>query len=176
MMKPHRAVQFTLAYDKTRRMNAPPIAPEQLGVLGALHVIEGHLADLFEVSKTRLEIKLPDDLRLTLAGVFDLAQGILREEAKDTLREEGPHDDATWDALIFRRAHQIFVEKNTAYGDSFSVHGVVGVVIRITDKIRRLKTLISTPATHVGDESIIDTWGDLYNYCLMARMLLDEEE
>jgi hypothetical protein len=68
----------------------------------------------------------------------------------------------------------IFEKKNADYGDSFSTHGVIGVIVRISDKISRLTNITNKKITMVSDEGIRDTLLDLHNYAAMAIMLLDE--
>lgn len=73
--------------------------------------------------------------------------------------------------------HSTYVAKNKDYGDSFtdSINewGLVASMVRIGDKYNRLKTLIKNPNNqHVKDESIIDTYMDMANYCLMSVMAI----
>jgi len=71
----------------------------------------------------------------------------------------------------------IFEKKNKDYGDAFAQHGVVGVMVRISDKMTRF-TNISKNAINisVSDETLKDTLMDLHNYAAMAIMLLEENE
>lgn len=69
---------------------------------------------------------------------------------------------------------ETFKAKNFDYGDSFSDDGVIGVIIRIGDKIKRMKTITSKSIALVNDESLRDTLCDLSNYAAMAVMLLDD--
>lgn len=71
----------------------------------------------------------------------------------------------------------IFEKKNKDYGDAFAQHGVVGVMVRISDKMTRF-TNISRNSINisVSDETLKDTLMDLHNYAAMAIMLLEENE
>lgn len=75
--------------------------------------------------------------------------------------------------------HEIYKQKNAAYGDSFGDTfkrlGVISAVTRITDKYNRLVNLATHKDIHTGDESIIDTLIDLANYALMTAMELEIE-
>lgn len=76
-------------------------------------------------------------------------------------------------------ARDLFVKKNKDYGDSFSDYGVVGVVgvlVRLGDKIKRLQNITKNGVYMVEDESIRDTLIDLHNYSAMAVMLMDENK
>ena len=63
---------------------------------------------------------------------------------------------------------ELFIRKNADYGDSYKQHGLVGVLVRLQDKINR--------AMHVSkhsicvNESLRDTLIDLHNYAAMAIM------
>ena len=69
----------------------------------------------------------------------------------------------------------IFEKKNKDYGDAFATHGVVGVMVRISDKMSRFTNLSKRGIQiSVSDETIKDTLMDLHNYAAMAIMLLEE--
>lgn len=71
-------------------------------------------------------------------------------------------------------ALDLFAKKNADYGDAFAKYGLIGVLIRIQDKIQRALT-ITTNNIHLNeDESISDTMLDLHNYAAMALMLMEE--
>ena len=71
-------------------------------------------------------------------------------------------------------ALDMFRKKNADYGDAFAKFGVVGVRMRIEDKIQRALSITKNGVNMVDDESIRDTLMDLHNYAAMAVMLLDE--
>jgi hypothetical protein len=59
---------------------------------------------------------------------------------------------------VQKTALELFAKKNADYGDAFAKFGVIGVLMRIEDKIQRAR----------------DTMLDLHNYAAMALMLMDE--
>lgn len=69
---------------------------------------------------------------------------------------------------------ELFKRKNSDYGDAFAKFGVIGVLMRIEDKIQRCLSISNTNVTLVNDESLKDTLIDLHNYSAMALMLLEE--
>lgn len=71
-------------------------------------------------------------------------------------------------------ALQLFEKKNADYGDAFAKFGVIGVLMRIEDKIQRALSISKTGVVLVNDEGIRDTLLDLHNYAAMALMLMDE--
>jgi hypothetical protein len=68
----------------------------------------------------------------------------------------------------------LFRKKNADYGDAFAKFGIVGVLMRIEDKIQRALSITNNGVNMVDDESIRDTLIDLHNYAAMGIMLLDE--
>jgi len=77
--------------------------------------------------------------------------------------------------------HETYVQKNTAYGDSFHELykdlGIISAVTQITHKYSRLKTLAKDKNNNIntGDEAITDTLLDLANYCLLTVMEIERE-
>jgi Nucleotide modification associated domain 1 len=69
---------------------------------------------------------------------------------------------------------ELFRKKNADYGDAFAKYGVIGVLMRIEDKIQRSLSITKNGVNLVKDEGIRDTLLDLHNYAAMALMLLDE--
>lgn len=75
---------------------------------------------------------------------------------------------------VQQSALELFKKKNSDYGDAFAKFGVIGVLIRIEDKIQRSLSISKNGISLVDDEKIRDTLIDLHNYAAMAIMLLDE--
>ena len=75
---------------------------------------------------------------------------------------------------IQNEALLLFTKKNIDYGDSFAKYGVIGVLMRIEDKLQRAMSITKNGVNLVNDEGIRDTLIDLHNYSAMALMLLDE--
>ena len=71
---------------------------------------------------------------------------------------------------ICEELNSLYDRKNHDYGDSFGSgfkqYGMTMPVIRLEDKLNRLKSLINAPAQ--VDESIDDTLMDLANYSIMT--------
>jgi hypothetical protein len=75
---------------------------------------------------------------------------------------------------IQKEGLELFTKKNIDYGDAFAKYGVIGVLMRIEDKIQRSLSITKNGVNLVKDERIRDTLLDLHNYAAMALMLLDE--
>ena len=76
---------------------------------------------------------------------------------------------------IQKEALELFTRKNKDYGDAFAKYGVVGVLIRMEDKMQRAISISKTGITLIKDEGVRDTLIDLHNYSAMALMLIDED-
>lgn len=77
---------------------------------------------------------------------------------------------------IQNKALELFAKKNADYGDAFAKFGVIGVLMRIEDKIQRSLSITQNGVNLVNDEGIKDTLLDLHNYAAMALMLMDEND
>ena len=75
---------------------------------------------------------------------------------------------------IQQEALELFTKKNIDYGDAFAKYGVIGVLMRIEDKLHRSMSITKNGVTLINDEGIRDTLLDLHNYSAMALMLFDE--
>ena len=78
--------------------------------------------------------------------------------------------------VIQSEALELFKKKNTDYGDAFANYGVIGVLVRMGDKISRLQSITAKSISLVNTESLRDTLIDLHNYSAMAIMLLDKDK
>lgn len=74
------------------------------------------------------------------------------------------------------KALELFVRKNTDYGDAFAKFGLIGVLMRIEDKIQRTLSISNSGIILVNDEGLRDTLLDLHNYAAMGLMLVDYDK
>jgi len=72
---------------------------------------------------------------------------------------------------IQQEALELFARKNADYGDAFAKYGLVGVLMRIEDKIQRALSITKNGVVLVNDEKLKDTLLDLHNYAAMALMV-----
>ena len=79
-------------------------------------------------------------------------------------------------AQVQREGLELFKKKNSDYGDAFATYGVIGVLVRMGDKILRAQSITHSSIALVNSETLRDTLIDLHNYSAMAIMLLDEEK
>lgn len=80
---------------------------------------------------------------------------------------------------LYANLLKTYINKNKDYGNSFDQSidefGLIAGVVRMADKLNRLKTLINKPQREV-DESLRDTALDLANYAAMFARKLSETE
>lgn len=80
---------------------------------------------------------------------------------------------------ILNKMYEIYEKKNADYGNSFAKSyeefGLVSPVIRLSDKVERLKTLCTKEA-QVKDESIIDTLIDIAVYAVLTVLEIKKRE
>jgi hypothetical protein len=62
----------------------------------------------------------------------------------------------------------LVVKKNADYGDAWQRYGIFTPLIRINDKILRVKTLSDGRTALIADENIKDTLIDIIGYSMLA--------
>lgn len=75
---------------------------------------------------------------------------------------------------------ETLLEKNTAYGDSFSQsvdkYGLSVIGVRLSDKYNRIEHLITHHELKENDESLEDTLLDMAGYSILALKYLEEHK
>lgn len=73
---------------------------------------------------------------------------------------------------ITQKMNELYKRKNSDYGNSFyktlDEFGIVAALVRMEDKMNRLKNLYKNPSGAQVDESFNDTLMDLANYAVMT--------
>lgn len=92
---------------------------------------------------------------------------------KHISNKENSHED------VCKELTELYRRKNRDYGDSFRKgyreYGMIMPVIRLEDKLNRLKSLTLGGTAKVKEESVRDTLLDLANYAIMTVMELPKE-
>ena len=77
---------------------------------------------------------------------------------------------------ILDQMYETYQKKNSDYGSSFTnlmdEFGMVSLIIRLTDKLNRLKSITKKNEILVKDESMEDTLLDLANYAVLGVQYL----
>ena len=97
---------------------------------------------------------------------------ILDNSEQKGTKEETPKQDGLVEFVrTITKMVETYKKKNSDYGDSFNKSmgefGIIAPVIRMSDKMNRLKSLVKNKQ-QVNDESIDDTLLDLANYAVMT--------
>jgi hypothetical protein len=67
---------------------------------------------------------------------------------------------------------QLFDKKQQDYGsNNIGLWGDLGVVVRATDKIMRLRTLLTSKEKPAVAETLCETYGDLANYGIIGQLI-----
>lgn len=89
----------------------------------------------------------------------------IAREAIGHLKHSQKWNELEMTALLIRKQHD--------YGhDNINGFGLVGLVVRLSDKVARLMNLDKKQADP-HNESVVDTWQDIVGYCVIAEMLFD---
>lgn len=76
--------------------------------------------------------------------------------------------------LDLTHVHRTICSKQRDYGHgNILKFGLTGVVVRLSDKVERLKNLFGNEAAP-ANESVADTWLDIVGYCAIGMMLCDD--
>jgi hypothetical protein len=92
----------------------------------------------------------------------------------DSSSENDPPSQIVHMKKIQGEGLELFIKKNADYGNSYKQYGLIGVLVRLQDKINRALN-ITKNGIQVKDESLRDTLIDLHNYAAMALMELETE-
>ena len=81
------------------------------------------------------------------------------------------HDDGTWNS---KHMAMLLARKQHDYGHgNITSFGLLGVAVRMSDKIARLKNLTAR-GTDAANEPLRDTYEDIVGYAVIAGMLLND--
>jgi hypothetical protein len=84
------------------------------------------------------------------------------------------HDDLQSAAKATMQAKNQDYAKETDIFRNFRVFGLLGVLVRMSDKIARLRTFEERGVFSVKDESVKDTIEDLINYAVIFYAMVQE--
>ena len=144
--------------------------------------------DLYMDSLKKNKIELLDNLRISPNSIGIVPQNKKNDEnntkegkllkccliqiARQSLAILSQLKNVSTESIIASNT-QLFEKKNTDYGNSFVDFGLIGIIVRLNDKINRILNLggsTNTEAIMQVDEKIEDTINDLYNYCIIGLM------
>jgi hypothetical protein len=136
-----------------------------------------HIGHVYEIAKSQVYSKgyyYYVEFEKNVIKAFDEDELL---SASETQEEKSPIKNADIHKQILNEMHDTYKRKNADYGNSFEEqfkeYGLLSVLIRLDDKMRRLKQLSKNEA-QVKDESLRDTLMDLCNYSVMSVMELDK--
>ncbi len=130
-------------------------------------------SDVINVVKTS---ELSDTIGLSSVAKCPECKSVA--EALKVLDSEKSLSKADRHKAICERLTETYRAKNHDYGDSFTkLRGEYpnAILMRLQDKMSRLKVLKSGEVQMVKDESIKDTLMDMANYCIMEVIEMEAE-
>lgn len=99
-------------------------------------------------------------------------------ELQEKLSKMCSADSNNFDDILLKMS-ETYHKKNHDYGNSFekscNEFGLTSPIIRMSDKLERIKTLNKTSPL-IGDERVEDTLLDLANYAVMALVWLKNSQ
>ena len=120
------------------------------------------------------DINLQNLFNMLLTGSIDVSQSKnVFIKIKNTAIAEIVKNKQTNIETILKTVENIGLNKNNDYGsNNILKYGIIGIIVRIGDKIARLKNLMSNNTKQsVLDEKIEDTLLDTINYATYGEML-----
>jgi len=124
------------------------------------------------------------EILFDIHSITIMVYGVLTNFTNSDNPNDYIHENPEVILQLIKKVHnetlEIFKKKNSDYGDAFATYGMIGVIVRIGDKIMRIKSLTNNKTkmddidNKVMDESVKDTLYDLINYTAMAIMLNNE--
>ena len=73
-----------------------------------------------------------------------------------------------------KEAEDVFANFRSA--TYLGVHPVTGILMRVMDKIQRIRTFTNDGALSVSDESVDDAFEDIFNYAILGKAMLKQEK
>ena len=67
---------------------------------------------------------------------------------------------------------ELLLRKNRDYGGAWSIQGIAGVLVRLSDKFFRIKHLSDGNEALVASEKIEDTLMDAVGYCMLGLVYM----
>jgi len=97
-----------------------------------------------------------------------------KDEAVPAYTSPRPHTFEESLDIMYAQCRQVMIDRHRKYGrGNIDAFGRQGVVVRLSDKLARLKTLLfSSRGAEAGDEKELDTWIDIANYGVIGLLLL----
>lgn len=127
--------------------------------LSKLRTHQSTLLNNISTSHTSINVANSSLMYSSLINMANDCLDILTKNNKNNLRKED----------IIENNRILFEKKNKDYGNSFEDFAIIGIIVRLNDKINRILNLSKSETKElVVDESIEDTINDLYNYCMIG--------
>jgi hypothetical protein len=171
-------VPWTVALPEQMTLDAALLTTTKAGTThgrrgtGSTHTT--HQATRIGRSGIRRQAQLGADVRRDGWHERDAAAGVDRRRRRAGQGREGEEVSIVTRESLERVAADVIelvLRKNADYGDAFKRHGVVGCLVRMSDKALRLEHLSDGREALVVDEQWCDTLRDIAGYALLGLLL-----
>lgn len=137
---------------------------------------------LFTVSESDRQALLKTLAHIYLGGIYRAA--LFRVKAEERQHGDKEFFDRETDRAVFEAKEaftpyaqyhllaDVFERKNMGYGDAWRNAGLIGVLVRLGDKLNRINTLNTHHSAVSNMESLMDSYLDAANYAVLATILL----
>ena len=110
-----------------------------------------------------------DNITITICDNVEIYDTLLNIAVSSLMMISDLHTN-TSESIIYSN-RELFKKKNSDYGNSFEDFGLIGIIVRLNDKINRILNLGERdPGEFLVDEKLEDTINDSYNYCIIGLM------
>ena len=134
-----------------------------------MSMIQGTLFDLPEDEGPDMDDEWWDDLPSSMYGV-----GKVRVDKEKLIEQMMRSLSADLLSVIVESIAELVYKKNKDYGDAWQTFGCFTALIRINDKLLRVKNLSDGTPALVAGESIVDNLRDVIGYASLALMWIEE--
>jgi len=137
-------------------------------------ILETHnkLKEIFNINEKYIELFNDKELKNILTELYNKCMIILLRNKNINDKNINDKNNIINYYNIYQKEQEIlYIRKNKDYGDAYLLFGIIGIIIRIQDKLQRLISILNNKKIEINDETIFDTLIDLTNYSILALIL-----
>ena len=105
---------------------------------------------------------------------LDIINGEIKRMTREDLRLL--HEHMCEDARNLMKSKNVDYATETDIFRNFRMFGELGILVRMSDKLARLRSILENGRVAVSDESIQDTLSDLINYSVIFAGYIGEKQ
>ena len=133
----------------------------------SLKIYQAELFKSLQRTPNSISILQPQQIYNTLFNIALLSINYLGKYISNTSNTSNTSNKSKLQIMDENRT--LFHKKNADYGNSFQDFELIGILVRLNDRINRIVSLDNT-SPYIHDEKMEDTMNDLYNYSIIGLM------